>query len=249
MKQKSLDQLALIERYLNNKLSSEELLSFQKEMSSDESFKQLVQEHTLTHSLLDSYTNTLLKEELNNLGNQKLQKEKETLYQRRLVLGGLAAAVTVLIFIIPPFLSPRTPAAIAAKFDSFAVDDYIFLDDTEKIWGDILNAMRSKKFERASNLLVQHQDRFPSKQSELTLFLGISQYKTKKYTEAQRTLKQVSSTEITYEESQWFLALIYLRINDIQSSQEILEKIAQDSFHKHAKEASRALQFIDKLKN
>ena len=86
-----------------------------------------------------------------------------------------------------------------------------------------------------------------SSNSNLYLYLGISQMELNQFEESQKTLNSlINSNLIDSEKGYWFKGLLYLKSNRINKAKIMLQKIIDNSYYSHLK-ASEILIKLNKF--
>jgi len=234
----------LIERYLANDLSPEELSSFESRLKSDKSFEQEVENQRLTHKASDVFAQIKTKEKVKESYDAVLKTEKNN---RRTLLR-IAVAIVILIiagfgFFIPANYSNQ--ALADANFESYP-DRITTMGITP---GDQLSeamkAYNENKFEKAIELFSKIPQPF-LQQDLINLYTGISLMETNQFESATTIFQQLIDSESTQSDvARWYLALSYLQSSDIENAKSLLNQIVeQDGF-----QSKNAAKLLDKLEN
>ena len=218
------NDLWLIERYLAEELSGQEEESFQKKMSQSIEFKQefLLQQQMLF--ALKQEEDRVLKAELKEYAMSTDLWKKKTSSSK--IYYYIAASVSLLIIAFY-FLQPSS----ASLYEAY----YTPLPEIPNVRGDqrqdqLFKAMQQYSignYEQALQLFksVNYTDR----KGEVDLYVGNCLLILNQPEEAIQTLKQV--TELADDQikskANWYLALAYLKANNLPMAEEILTEISQ----------------------
>ena len=101
----------IIDRYLHNQLSDEELLEVKKRLAEDAAFKAEVAEREAIHHGILAFGNEELKTELDLIHQEEVEKKKvvkpEVKTPRRIIPWSIAAAITVILIALAYLFFPK----------------------------------------------------------------------------------------------------------------------------------------------
>ncbi|MFP4048299.1 MAG: hypothetical protein ACLFT4_11145 [Bacteroidales bacterium] len=129
---------------------------------------------------------------------------------------------------------------VPEKFKHFSQKEYNFIVRAIKHY-------ERGNYKEASDLFKQHVER-KEVNAELIFYMGISQLKSGEEQQAQENLSYVLNLdEMEFQqEAQWYMALTYLKINDIESARQILKEISETSGHPYKNKAQNVIGEISK---
>lgn len=238
-----------IDRYIEGKMSTEELQDFEQKLKVDETLADAV---TLQSDLLkgiELFGDQQLRENIQqaerNITNSESLREQPK--PRRIVLfsiRNMAIAASFLVLIVAGFFLFRTtdqPGRLYANYfqmDLPALDNEI--EDLSLLGMGIadrerrdqlksgLELVQAEQYDEAVKSLREHLQAYP--QDEVaTYFLGLSLMQIKSFEEAIRVLAPIESNEVSEynEDARWFQSLSWLQIKGGKDSAiPLLEQIA-----------------------
>jgi tetratricopeptide (TPR) repeat protein len=241
----NINDITLINKFLDNELSEEELQQFKEKYGIDKQFKREVNILSLIHSSLltmpEIRKETLTTEAfLNHLNNKKKRKE-ESIKNRSLTLYRIAAIVIPLIglggLIFPFIYTKPSDENLFAK--------YYAKPESQGSAKGISNE-KPFDFQELQNKVdktVNDQINVLNTNEELFSY-AIYSMDNKHYNEAIIAFNQVlnSSNNILRPDSEWYLALCYLKTGNKDKSISILREIIKNKDHLHFRNAEKLLK-------
>jgi len=102
-------------------------------------------------------------------------------------------------------------------------------------------------YKEASELFEQHVNR-KKENAALIFYKGISQLKSGKEKQAEENLRYILNNKESEfrQEAQWYMALTYLKVNEIESARETLKKISETTGHPYKNKAEKVIGEIGK---
>lgn len=259
----------LTERFLNGTLSPDELLAFEQEQATNSEFKEYV---TLSKQLKQAlgkdawftYKNTgeqyetvkkwyqeedvlAFKEKLQQHANQEFDTEKKVFSLKKYWLPIAAACILLFITIIIQFTAQPSMEELYATYGtwndtpSFIIQDENTATSKEKIERSYKNG----KFADCILLADSFLETAASDRTNVMIYKGFSFVQLHQNEEAIAVFKQISkSNTIDSSKGLWYMALVYLKTEDVENLQQTLKTIAvSDTNYQY----SKALQLLDEL--
>lgn len=233
----------LIERYLSNDLSEEELRSFEERLKTDKVFAQEVENQRLTHKATDVFAQIKTKEKIKESYDAVLKSEKNN---RRTLLR-IAAAVVVLIIAGIGFFAPSNysnQALVDSNLETYPDRITTMGTTPDEQLAAGMKAYNEKDFEKALELFSQLPETLPEKDL-VDLYSGIALIETNQFENAITIFQQmIDSNSPQTDVAQWYLALTYLQSNDIENAKSLLNKIVSQNGYQ-SKNAAQLLKKLD----
>ena len=97
-------------------------------------------------------------------------------------------------------------------------------------------------YKEASELFEKHVER-KKENADLIFYKGIAQLKSGKEKQAKENLNYILDIKGVdfQQEAQWYMALTYLKMNDVDSAREILNKISETPGHPYRNKAKKVI--------
>jgi hypothetical protein len=233
----------LIERYFAGDLLPQELESFEKRLKSDQSFAQEVENQRLTHKATDIYAQLKTIDKVKEKYNEILKSEKNN---RRTFLS-IAAAISILIIAGFGFLVPANysnEALADAHFEVYSDRITTMGTSTDKQLAAGMQAYNETDFEKAITLFSNLPDTLAQK-NLINLYTGIAFMETNQFEKAATIFRQlIDSNSPQLEVARWYLALNYLKSNDLENARPLLNQIAAAEAYQ-SKNAAKLLKKLD----
>lgn len=243
----------LIEDYLNGSLNASEAAEVEKRLLQDNAFAEaLAQQRDLlavVDKKVENDLRNLLVEEEANLKKTVLSADEKPTFSIGKWLSGAAAIV---VFLVAGWL--------LFKGGSDSGSSRLFTENFTAYTNIIAPNRRGNNDERRLSLAFlaydnkQYQkaiDEFEALksdtlQNELTFYIGVSYLALEEVEKAMITLAEVSEDSRFAMEKQWYMALAYLKKNDIDATKEALNKALALSTDPVL--TRKATELLDKLK-
>lgn len=239
------EKIELIENYLSGEMSVKEMLEFEKMLKAD---SELMEEFKLRKSINDALSEDdvmQLTDKLNDIADSIGSHKKRTL--NPLTISSIAAVLIILITVstiffrtskldnqsiyekyyqkYPSVVSSRSANEYSMKelFESYENGDYA---KAEKNMKDLLE-------NESSNYLVM-------------FYLSLALIEQGKLNEAEKYLHNLvnSKGHIFWEQSNWYLALVYIGQNNNVNAKELLDQIEKENMV-HSTEAKEILKVLN----
>jgi anti-sigma-K factor RskA len=242
------DSYILFENYLADKLSDNELQSFEKKLETDADFKQEFEIYkNLNTSLKSKFENEeseiALKKTLNNLGSQfikqnRVNKQKVISlfnYKSLMIAASIALLVSLFIF--------KNGKPVYSDFSNHNALELVVRGENNGAVVKAENAFNSKNYEEALQQLTILSNTYPN-DTEIKLYQGISNLELGNYTNAETIFNKISQGNSTFANTAiWYKALNYLKQKKFKKCKAVLKTIPKSS-----DKYSQAKKLLNKLK-
>jgi hypothetical protein len=234
----------LIEKFLENELSEEEVKLFKSQYYSDPEFKKAVNEHSRIYVALK--TASRLYEQKMTVVSKPEEKKVKNLREIWQLSGTVLriAAVLILFLLVSSLMYIFTFQRITV--DNFANNGFKNALNKENIksFSNDNNLISNQVQNRIDNSILESLDEL-SGEGE-TFRFGLYSIQNKRFNEAIIALRRVSGgQDRTYrEESEWLLALCYLKTGDLDKAKATLQSISNSPSHKFQRESGKLLRKI-----
>jgi len=223
----------LFEEYLQGVLEGEELQKFELRLEQNEFFQQELEMYKSIRAAqdnkpLDEFENALASAQ--DEYNQENGTQSNTTKSRSIQLWKWAAVGLVLLgfgyLLISNFSNP-TPETLYAEY---AKHDFSFQElSSESDLMKIQNSLNNRDFKTALPIIDQYLINEPNA-AQIKLAKGIALLETEQFDLAKSTFQSLGSQHPLYKsESDWYLALTFLKQKDIQQCLSSLSKIPSSS--------------------
>jgi len=227
----------LIDRYLNQQLSVEELSRFKKSMESDPALAEEVRLQNQAEKLVQSIGRAQLRQQL-----QDFEKKKESSHRRFSIRSyWLIAAIFTLFMIgswwiyLSSLPSPTPKSLIATYFQPYRPPIQVRgVDVSRQAWKSASSAYTVGNYQKAAEQFEIYLSP-PNTQDPVAHFYAGLSHLSQQPPNTQKAafhLKQVLLSDNDYQQqAQWYLALSYLAQNDSEQGKAFLKAIIeQQSF-------------------
>jgi tetratricopeptide (TPR) repeat protein len=254
----------LIERFLDDQLSSEEKRSFLKRLDTDSDFKDYFE---LEKQLYDSFNDnhwsfiedsssdeilayeTLLKDPQTKKIQKAIEKAND-LYQKNQKpsknwLLYIAAAVVIALFSTVIFnnISPQEKDLYAVYLQKTELLSLVDRGAYDSIFSTTQSAFENQEYEEVMNSLLPIIDSINN--GNAYIYLAIAQLELERFEEAEETLDEfISSDLLDSQKGYWFKSLLYLKANRLEKTKEELQGIIDSVFYK-SEEAKQLLRDLN----
>jgi tetratricopeptide (TPR) repeat protein len=239
----------LIDRYIEGKLTNEDLILFEEKLKSDPEFAQDVETHKMAINVIFLHSRDELKKKLNDIHDNRMNKAFTMNVSYRVAAS---IAVIFLVSSVVFYLAViRTPDYSKLFDDTFVpYQDMISQqsrgdnNENKTLINDAMNYYNQKKFDKA---ILIFDKILRSKQSNdaVIYYYGISCLGSKENNIAIELLSQLSVNpeSMFYEQARWYLALGYLFKKDKENTVKILHDIIRNKTFNNEK----AKELLDDL--
>lgn len=224
----------LIAKYFQNQLSAEEKVQFDKLMSSNKEFKEQVMFEEKVKKSIVQQEHINFKQYLKNVEQSLPRKKNKTRWYL------VAASILMLVSLgLLWNLNANSPDKLFDSYYKVASNTSFPIVRNNTASDELTKAFiayESKAYNQAQTLFAEAYKN--SNNSELLFYLGISFLETGDTKKAIETfLKHIKFNDRLAGKSNWYLALTYLKANDVERSKKILKKIASNSTNYNYKKA------------
>lgn len=155
-----------------------------------------------------------------------------------------AAAAVLIFFVVNVFmLKPKSNEELFSKYiqktDLFALIDRGYVGN-DSLLSKAQGYFDNKEYQKAADILTQVVD--SSKNSNIYIYLAISQIELNEFDKAEKTLnKLILSRLLDAQKAYWFKSLLYLKTDQVEKSKKELQIIIDSSYFK-SKDAKKLLK-------
>ncbi len=235
----------LIEKYLNDELSDDFLLSFKEEMKSNAELRREVQLHKeINEALLDQDT-IKLRNELQTIHEEYTRKRLAakiiSLFTQPSYVSGIAAAILITLIVggVMLFNSGQDTSTDGIFSNFYKADDAIMMVRSGTSPEDIdlkeaLLAYHEKKYDNAIEILQNQNNNILAK-----YYLGLSYLETDKLENAIETFQAIINhkNNLFVEQAEWYLSLCYVKSSQEEKAKILLDQISNsESIYKEKAE-------------
>lgn len=238
-----MEQDKLIQKQLSNQLTNTEQVTFDQLLASDSNFKKTYESHLDIHRGIHEHERIALKSQLQSL-HQKQSKRNSYL------VFGLIIIAAILSLLAAFFLWNKKPSseAIFAQYATVYPNTYAPVTRDAKTDKQML-AFQFYESENFTAATPAFQELLESKNnSDLRFYYAMSLFNTENLEHAKQELQQVISSADTQfaTQAKWYLALIYLRKNQLSDCRFLLEELQIGSDDYKKEEIKALLEQLDK---
>jgi tetratricopeptide (TPR) repeat protein len=233
----------LILKYINNTLSKEDKLVFDKLMETDKPFREEVTFHSNLKKVTEKKDDDDFKELISNIESKFYTPKKN--YKKWYIAAAIIALIGISYFFSTTFNSNEK--LFTANFKPYRniMQPVVRGDENDELKSQAFNAYENKNFEKAINLfdkiLVNNGN------SSIQFYKANALLALDKVDEAIVLLKNdISIQDSFHEKRYWFLALAYLKKSDIKNSRKnltLLLEVPKSTYKK--KEAKQLIKKFD----
>jgi len=264
MNDASRDQM--IDDYLNNRLSREDLIVFEKQLFTDHDLAEEVRINKNLFALHETeawedikilnndgiaYQEYLLSDDaqkmkaaINNASNK--YKRNSITPIKRYRWYGVAASLALLIAFSYTFTSNQnTPENLYADYSNLSeLPSLTQRSDADKLLSDAEKLFTDKQYLGAVRSLELYSEKYKSKSANPLLYKGMCHLELKQYSKAKHIFNTLKNSDaLDKNKAHWYLALTSLKQKDIVSTKKTLKLIIDNSYYNNTK----AQQLLAKL--
>ncbi|MBN2522189.1 MAG: tetratricopeptide repeat protein [Bacteroidales bacterium] len=238
-----------VDRYLDNVMSKEERVWFEKELEGNLKLQNEVKlQKNLQTAITDSET-MALKEQLNLIHDQvykpwTVKVSKYSMKKATVIVSGLAVAFALVAMLLISQKNKPSSADLYAQYFKPAEIGMSFRTSGNAVSNELRTAMmlyESKRFDEAIVLFEQILEKDNSRIG-LNLYSGISHLEVNQYDEANLRFKRIidHKSNAFIESAEWYLGLCYLLKEDEETAVEVFQKIVDKKGY-YARDAKKIL--------
>lgn len=240
-----MEYAALIEKYIQNRLNSEEKLVFNELLKNNEAFKKEVALHTNIKKVVtyedDAYFRNLI---------SKIENNAKGFYQKRYYTKWLVAASIILLFGLSyVFIVNNNTATTQELFTSYfepyrnVVHPIVRSNGQQDKKAMAFMAYEKGEYKTAITLFTQLYS--STKEPHYLFYKANALLKLEKANEAIPLLLEHLKTKDTLtEKTNWYLALAYLKIEDRTNAKKTLKEVIANGKYK----TKEAMELLKKIK-
>lgn len=238
-------------KYYQNQLSYEERTQFEQKFRTDETFATTVKSYVQMYELIQQYGDHELNSNLTELG-KKLMKTQPvadlvdspapkprlpfTHFYKSAYFYYTTAAIILVLILIFSFFRNTTRFSSDNIYEIYfsAQNIKIYRSENQSnqsidiIWKSAALAYGNQNYEKAALLfetIINDSSRLY--RSDAWLFLGITRMEQNRFPEAIAAFEHVSPGSTVTEDAQWYMALSYLKMNQLSKAKALFTAIAQ----------------------
>lgn len=221
-----------IDRYLSGAMEAEEKQQFELDLATDAQLAEdLALQRDMAVFLKNKTQRSALKSQLRGIGEEyfKAPEQPAKVVQmppRRRWLWASAAAAAIVLLLVWQFLLSPTLYEQYAQYPPLALAEKA---STANDWSQAETAFNTGDYATAETQLSEYLEQYPNDQLA-RLYLGICKMEQNQSTEAQQIFSNFATADASIRDyADWYLALNYLKSEDLQACREALQKIAPSS--------------------
>lgn len=253
----------LIDNYLNGRLSEAEARAFEQQLESDAELKSEFQAHVKAELAVRQSVRTARREEFNAAFDQMYPKGAKVRNFRPFIWVAVAAALAFLLILTYSIVNTPGPLSNQELFaQNFQQPEISWgagqraqeaPTEPDKLWALAQQAYESGNFaEAAQQLAWLIEDSTHQSHPKAWFTLGLMQLKqaeqmedkTEMVRKAQLSLDSVAPASIYFQEGQWYKALSYLLIDDLDGCKAILRELEHAPNSSRREEAQELLETL-----
>jgi tetratricopeptide (TPR) repeat protein len=249
--------LDLLEQHYQHKLTGKALEEFEHRLSVDHEFAAAVETYRQTREAIASHSDNLLRSKLNAIGAQKFDNTQVPHPPKIMSLAvqlSIAASILILLtagwWIYRSVTYPENPGELfRAYYESAPIDEGTLRggnQDHAPAWQTALSKYKTRQFEAAAaDFESSLADPGFSQRSAANLYLGCCYLETNAVEKAVKCFQQISNESAYEQQAEWYLALAYLKQNDIAAARKELNGIVARSTHYKKTEGAEILNLLN----
>ncbi len=239
-----------VDRYLDNVMSSEEHVWFEKELEGNLELQNEVKLQKSLHAAISDRETFALKEQLELIHEQlynpwttKIRISKPV-KKAMSIVAGIAVLMLAFALLFVRQIDNTSSSELYAQYFKPAEVGMSFRTSGNEVSNDLRTAMmlyESKRFEEAIGLFEKILEEDESRIG-LNLYSGISHMEVKQYNEANIRFRKIidHKSNAFIESAEWYLGLCYLLTEDDTKAKEVFANIADHKSY-YSKDAKKIL--------
>jgi tetratricopeptide (TPR) repeat protein len=241
-----------IESYLSGNMTDVEKQLFEEKLLKDDSLKSEVLNFKMAQDAILAKGRESIKTSVNTAfeTSQKTNKPKTKIFTLQRIISSVAAVfiLAVSTFILWPENQSFSPEELFTSYYEVPVLPNVRSGEGSSldVWNRTISFFDEGNYSDYIKTItpVLNSNEFEFR-NEGYLFLGLSQLELENFSEAISAFENVSSISSSGEDADWFTALAYLKIKNLEEAQEIFLEIS-NSNHSKKIEATQILKSISK---
>lgn len=259
-----------IEKYLNGELEGEDKQRFEAQLQEDTALQQTVKIYQEMRGLYnendwklsDSDQFATTKKHLAYLQSEKGKAMKQAVLEaetayfsasslgvKKLIMwaGSIAAILVIGFFVLFQSKKLGSDQLYSQYHNQWEELPSLTLRSETTQLSDIEDVFVNKEYTKALNLLQGYITAEPEKvNSQILLYLGVTQLELAKADQAILTFKQLANSDtVDAEKAQWYIALAYLKMDNKSKAKVALNLLLNDSMKFKDEEANEILEHLD----
>ena len=231
----------LIEKYIQNKLSSQENLLLEELLKKDTQFKEEFTLHTNLKGVIEHDDDANFRTLISNLEQKAKQQSSKPSYTKWFVAASIALLLGLSYFFLPDQKTASTNELFASYFEPYrnVIAPIVRSNDLQDEKALAFMAYEKGEYETAITLFSKLYN--TTKEPYYLFYKANALLKLERAQEAVPLLLEHLKTKDTLtEKTNWYLALAYLKIQDKQKAKEVLKKVIANKTYKN-KEAQKLM--------
>ncbi|MGD2034786.1 MAG: tetratricopeptide repeat protein [Bacteroidales bacterium] len=238
-----------VDRYLENVMSKEERIWFEKELEGNHKLQDEVDLQRKLHAAIADKETMALEEQLNLIYDQvykpwTVKVSKSSMRKAFAIVSGVAVSLAVVAILLISHKQGYSSAEIYAQYYKPADVGMSFRASGDAVNNELRTAMmlyESKRFDEAIKLFEQILQKDNSRIG-LNLYSGISHMEINQYDEANIRFKRIIDHKANafIESAEWYLGLCYLLNDEKDKAIDTFAGIAESDGY-YAKDARKIL--------
>lgn len=236
-----------IEKYIQGKLTTDQLLAFEKELAADSQLASLLADHRKSEIAIKAAARQQLRE-ASQTAYDNLSKLQ---HQRVLMMRRLAIAASFTLLLAAGFwwlnsgAGKNTPEELFAQYFEMPAAPSVRNgnEQTNTKWQRAVDFYAKQEFQSAIPLFQELllDGSFDQKES-VKLLLAASLISENQPTEALEIIDEINTDSSFKEDAEWYRALAFMKDNKIEEAKKALENIANKKHHFKKSEATLMLK-------
>lgn len=254
----NIDKYLKIDDYINNRLSKEDLISFEKQILKD---PKLAEEVEINKNLFALYETeawrNITKLNKEGIDYQKYLLSNDAKKVKKAILSannkyrtncirpvtyfkryGIAASFILLVGLSYTIQTHKnSPEELYIEYiNSAELPSLTNRSDEDKLLSDAEELFIRKKYNETLRLLGLYDSKYKSKSINSLLYKGMSHLELNQYSEAYKIFNTIkNSNSLDKNKAYWFLAATALKQEDLITTKKILKLIVDNSYYNHQK--------------
>ncbi len=247
-----------IQRYLDGEMTEEELWSFQQDLKNDPELKEELDVHRLVEKSLKEKNEREFRDKLENSYQKSQPDAAETSSEEKprfKLVYFLIPFAAILIAGLLIFINVTAPDKDSLFEEYYTPINVMYgsrsaeasPEESNLISG--IKAYHMRDFERSERLIELYLSNETDKKAVANYFLGLAKIELQDYTNAAKCFKNVlnDSTNYYQEHSQWYLALVFLKNDQLEQAKQLFTQISLKGAV-HSEDSKEILKNISRIK-
>ncbi|MGC9344167.1 MAG: hypothetical protein ACP5E3_15805 [Bacteroidales bacterium] len=247
-----------IQRYLDGEMNEEELKDFRSDLQRDPELLEELDLHRTIEEGIKSRDELNFRKKLDESYEKYKDKHesKGRFRNKKVILLRVLSPIAAILLMALFFIIDRSPVTKEDIFDEYySVMDFDFssrsavTDENDPNLAAGIRSFLEEDYQLSRVRLEEYVNADSENLVTASFFLGLSQLELGNYFEAVSNFKKVLEGEFSYyrEHSKWYLALTYLKMDNLSEAEKIFTEFSQEKSIYQSKSSS-ILQKISKIK-